>query len=64
MRGVRLRTLILLPAWLGLSLAWLAAAAEPVEYVKDVKAPRAELAREFQNLPRRLSEGKVVRDLA
>jgi mono/diheme cytochrome c family protein len=38
MRGVRLGTLILLPAWLGLSLAWSAAAAEPVDYGKDVKA--------------------------
>lgn len=38
MRGVRLGTLILLPAWLGLSLAWAAAAAEPVDYGKDVKA--------------------------
>ncbi len=38
MRGVRLGTLILLPAWLGLSLAWSAAAVEPVDYGKDVKA--------------------------
>ena len=37
MRGVRLGTRILLPAWLGLSLAWSAAAAETVDYVKDVK---------------------------
>ena len=37
MRGVRSGTLNLLPAWLVLSLAWGAAAAEPVDYGKDVK---------------------------
>jgi len=31
-------TLILLTAWLVLSLAWSAAGAEPVDYGKDVKA--------------------------
>ena len=45
MRGVRPGPLIVLPACLALSLAWSAAAAEPVDYGKDVKAPRAELAR-------------------
>lgn len=38
MRGVRSGTLILLPARLGLGLAWSAAAAEPVDYGKNVKS--------------------------
>src|SRR6185369_15247047 len=37
MRGVRFGTVILLPAWLVLSLAWSVADAEPVDYGKDVK---------------------------
>lgn len=37
MRRWHFHILILLPAWLGLSLAWAADGAEPVDYGKDVK---------------------------